>query len=722
MTFEKQKIMITHHFKAILRGGIVCCGMAWLLASCADDFDTSYDMQRPALTEQYAYLNDYKPLKEYVQNPAMHLGMGTDIQDYMKQQLVYGLANTNFNEIVAGNAMKMSSVVHDDGSMDFANVQQFVNMATESGLSVYGHTLAWHSQQPVKYLNNLIKDKEIEVDPEALEEKEVYTKDWATATSYDMWGQFPDVATVTTGGALTVTTTATIANFWELQYMVADGFSLKAGKNYLMRVELKGEPSNDNLHYVIGAWGNDVKTGVIDFSGQWETRDVTFTASGDADGVHVLFQSGDYAGSYSIRKVQIFSLEKPVMEVEQEIYVQDWSTADSYSMWGQFPENPPTVSSEGLTLTSSSTIANFWELQYMVADGITLKGGSNYVMHIQLKGAPSNDNLHYVIGAWGNDVKTGVIDFNGEWGVKDIYFSPADDVSGVHVLLQSGDYAGTYTTRDVVVCEIVKMNSLPLTDEEKKDTLTWAMDKWIKAMMEACDGKVKAWDVVNEAISGYDADGDGFYDLQHESNNATDFFWQNYLGDIDYVRTAVRLARQYGPQDQKLFINDYNLESDWDGNLKLKSLIEWIRRWEADGTTKIDGIGSQMHISYYMDPQTQASKSAALENSLRLMAATGKLVRISELDMGLVDANGKDVNTSDVTEEQHKAMAAYYKWIVAKYLEIIPANQQWGICQWCITDSPSNSGWRPNLPVGLWNLDYNRKHTYAGFADGLSGK
>jgi GH35 family endo-1,4-beta-xylanase len=248
------------------------------------------------------------------------------------------------------------------------------------------------------------------------------------------------------------------------------------------------------------------------------------------------------------------------------------------------------------------------------------------------------------------------------------------------------------------------------------------MGRWIEGMMTACEGKVKAWDVVNEPISGTDADGDGYYDLQHESSNTGDFFWQNYLGDLDYVRTAVRLARQYGPQDVKLFINDYNLESDWDDNAKLKSLIAWIGRWEADGATKIDGIGTQMHISYFLDPQTQQNKQRALENAFRLMAATGKLIRISELDMGLVGTDGKDINTSDVTEEQHKAMAAYYTWIIKKYFEIIPAAQQWGICQWCVTDSPADSGWRPNQPVGLWDLDYYRKHTYAGFADGLSGK
>ncbi len=691
------------------------------LTSCVDDFDRSYEVAQPANVEKYAYLNDYLPLKHYLTRPDFHLGVGVEVNEYMKQELVYGLVNTNFTEMVAGNEMKMGSCVADDGTMSFGNVQMFLMAAAEKGMSVHGHTLAWHSQQPVKYLNNLIKDKEIEVDPDALEEKEVYTKDWTTAASYDMWGQFPENPPTVSSEGLTMTTTSTIANFWELQYMVADGISLKAGKNYLMRVEVKGSPANDNLHYVIGAWGNDVKTGVMDFNGEWGKREVTFTAAADVEGVHVLLQSGDYAGTYTIGKVEIFSLEKPVMEVEQEVYAQDWTTAESYSMWGQFPENPPTVSSEGLTLTTTSTIANFWELQYMVADGIKLKGGSNYVLHINVKGSPANDNLHYVIGAWGNDVKTGVIDFSDEMATKNISFTAADDLEGVHVLLQSGDYAGTYTTKDVVLCELVKQNSVPLTPQEKKDTLSWAMRNWIEGMMKACEGRVKSWDVVNEAIAGFDEDGDGIYDLQHASNNASDFFWQNYLGDIDYVRTAVKYAREFGPQDQKLFINDYNLESDWDGNMKLKSLIEWIKRWEADGVTKIDGIGSQMHISYHLDAATQERKKSAIENSFRLMAATGKLVRISELDMGVVDASGKEVNTADVTEEQLKAMGDYYKWIVTKYREIVPVAQQWGVCQWCITDSPASSGWRANQPVGLWDLNYARKHTFAGFADGLGG-
>ena len=219
----------------------------------------------------------------------------------------------------------------------------------------------------------------------------------------------------------------------------------------------------------------------------------------------------------------------------------------------------------------------------------------------------------------------------------------------------------------------------PLTAEEKHDTLVYAMDKWIKGMMEACDGKVKAWDLVNEAISGGDNDGDGIYDLQHyEGYNpygtwdvgGDAFYWQDFMGDLEYVRQACRLARKYGPSDVKLFINDYNLESDWDNNKKLRSLIEWIKRWEADGETYIDGIGTQMHISCSMNPSTLASRRKHIRQMFELMAATGKLVRVSELDMGMDDANGKGLQTANITEEMHKMMAEHYEYIIRLTLRL----------------------------------------------------
>lgn len=244
-------------------------------------------------------------------------------------------------------------------------------------------------------------------------------------------------------------------------------------------------------------------------------------------------------------------------------------------------------------------------------------------------------------------------------------------------------------------------------------------------MMDATDGYVLSWDVVNEPISGVDSDGDGFYDLQSAENGdpENNFYWQDYLGD-NFVRVAVGLAREHGPENLKLFVNDYNLESDWDNNMKLKSLINWIEQWESDGVTVIDGIGSQMHVSYHLNPETQSSKEEHIVKMFELLAATGKLIKITELDMGIVDESGSALTSGKVTSEQHKAMATFYNFIIQKYFEIIPASQQYGIAHWSPTDSPDvENTWRRNEPIGLWTLNFDyRKHTYAGFADGLAGE
>lgn len=149
------------------------------------------------------------------------------------------------------------------------------------------------------------------------------------------------------------------------------------------------------------------------------------------------------------------------------------------------------------------------------------------------------------------------------------------------VILKPQTCDATLDLRSVKICKVVKMNSIPLTPEEKKDTLTWAMNNWVEGMMKATGGYVTVWDVVNEAISGGGDDGEGFYVLQSASNVSendaqNNFYWQDYLGNEDYARIAVAAARKYyaengGTAPLKLFINDYNLESDWDDNKRLRA-------------------------------------------------------------------------------------------------------------------------------------------------------
>ena len=548
-----------------------------------------YELGKPN-DDNYRYLDEYQALKAYIdydKYPNFKLGAGTTVNDYLKKTTVYKMTNANFTETVAGNAMKMASCVDGNGNMNFETVKKYVNAATEAGLNVYGHTLAWHSQQPIGWLKKLLADKP---DPSAGET-------WGVIASKD--------------------------------------------------------------------FRKDKSIG-------WKSDEAEY-------GYQLSFDA----------------------------------------------EN-------GLDIHCTKINANSWDVQFLAMTDIPTKVGQTYKMTMTVKGTEAG-NLHSKLGDWGNGEYPD-IPFTTEW--QDVEISYTAAVESSFFMLQCGDFVGDIYVKEIKFEGYTSEKTIPLTAEEKHDALVDAMELWIKNMMEACDGKVKAWDLVNEAISGGGDDGEGNYVLQHSDGydpndpNATwdvggdVFFWQDYMGDLDYVRQACRLARKYGPEDIKLFINDYNLESDWDNNKKVKSLVNWIKKWEADGVTKIDGIGTQMHISCYEDANLQKSNEDHIVNMFKIIAESGKFCRISEMDMGYVRGSNKwagSIKTSEVTEEEHQKMANFYEFIFRKFFEIIPPEQQWGICQWCTNDAPSSSGWRGGEPVGIWDQDFYRKHVYAGFVRGLAG-
>ena len=389
-------------------------------------------------------------------------------------------------------------------------------------------------------------------------------------------------------------------------------------------------------------------------------------------------------------------------------------------------------STNGLKIHTTKKCTNSWDVQFLVMTDIPTTVDKTYKMTMVVKGSEAG-KLHSKLGDWNNGQYPD-IPFTTEWDTVQVNYKAA--VASSFFMLQCGDFVGDIYIKNIKF-EGYEKPATPQTAEEMHDTLVYAMDKWIKGMMEACGGKVKAWDLVNEAISGGGNDGNGNYVLQHSENYSASgnpdatwdvggdaFYWQDYMGDLEYVRQACRLARKYGPEDIKLFINDYNLESDWDDNKKVKSLVNWIKKWEADGVTKIDGIGTQMHISCFENANNQNSVKKHITKMFEIMAASGKLVRVSEMDMGYVRGSnrwGSSIKTSEVTEAEHKKMADLYEWIISEYFRIIPPEQQWGICQWCTNDAPSNSGWRGGEPVGIWDANNYRKHVYAGFVRGLNG-
>lgn len=725
---------------------------AMLLASCADHFDQNFETVRPGKEAQYGYLEQYDALKEYIKDrPNFHLGIGTAVDEYNKQELVYALTNSNFNETVAGNAMKMSSCVADDGSMNFDKVSEYVKKATDAGLSVYGHTLAWHAQQTNKYLNGLIAPKEIEVDPDAKVEKTDYELDCSTLSDYD-WHEYP--ASVHTefkkDGAVVITNSKPIDN-WTLQYWLVNGISLKAGTKYKITFLCKAEgESPANIHFKLGNWGGGAEENfTIPVGGDY--KEVPFEVTPTMDSNGLFFQHGQFVGKIYWKSVKITHSEAPSKEIFTDcISNGEMKTGGDMSNFvvreagkGDVDGTPIAGGPDGkncVVVHANVNASNEWDTQFFIyTPNKTWSAGDKYKITFYYKASEKIDADTQCHGEPGTYKHYACLSpnpsFTTQWQKYEsngTIPAEADGMKAIAFNLNKGkkDHAIDYYFADIHWGTVEKGNKKPLTPDEKKEILTPVLQNWIYGMMEATEGKVKAWDVVNEAISG--KDGSEFYPLQSATRGTVsaddaknNFYWQDYLGDIDYVRTAVAAARKGfadaggNPEELKLFINDYNLETAYDQNKKLKSLIHWIEEWEKDGVTKIDGIGSQMHVSCSMDPAEQKKREDAYVNMLNLMVASHKLVRISELDMGLEDKNGNQIKTTDMTEEQHEKMRAYYEFIVKKYLEIVPENQQWGICQWCVTDSPANSGWRAGLPVGLWDLDYYRKHTYGGFAAGL---
>ena len=538
--------------------------------------------------DNYRYLDEYKALKEYIdysKYPNFKLGAGTTVSEYLNDSLTKNMINKNFSETVAGNAMKMASCVDGNGNMNFTTVKNYVNAATKAGINVYGHTLAWHSQQPKGWLLKLLADK-------------------------------PDP----TGG---------------------EEYTVVASKDFRTN------------------------------------KSVGWKASESENGYSINFDA-----------------------------------------------------TNGLKVTTTKSLP--WQVQFVPMDNIILEKGKSYKMIMTVKGSKSG-KLDGRLGDWSGGANFS-LSFTAEWKEVDVNVTPTMD--GNFILLHVPNYIGDVYIQSIKF-EGYKGSTVPQTKEEMHDTLVYAMDKWIKGMMNACGGKVKAWDLVNEAIGGGGNDGSGYYTLQHsEKHNPSGnpdatwdvggdaFYWQDYMGDLEYIRQACRLARKYGPEDIVLFINDYNLESDWDDNKKVKSLVNWIKKWESDGVTKIDGIGTQMHISCFESNTILNNIKKHITQMFEVIAKSGKLCRVSEMDMGYVRGSnrwGSSVKTNQLTEAEHKKMADFYEWIIKEYLRIIPPAQQWGICQWCTTDAPANSGWRGGEPVGIWDINKYRKHAYAGFVRGLNG-
>ncbi|MDR0955063.1 MAG: endo-1,4-beta-xylanase [Rikenellaceae bacterium] len=678
-------------------------------------------------------LEDYDVLKNYVNRastPNFKVGSGVDVQSFLNTgSKVHTVTVANFDEVTAGNAMKYASVVGGTGAINTTNVTNFVHRAREAGTTIYGHTLLWHAQQQPTYLKSLIMYEIAQQDFET-DNASNYRNDWAgnavlgfTATGGGAGG---------TGRALTVTNSAERKNDYDAQFFFTIPLA-KADKSYDFSIDIRADQATSfttQAHSTPGSYMTSLQT--LDVTTEWKTfkfADI-FGENGTAvDGMGTIaFDLGSTATTYYFDNIK-WSEDFGSDDAIEKITNGGFETDDATNYVAQNGGTTLSYTAEGKTgravkVTNPAVQTDEWGSQFIVFWDEVMKTGENYDFTIDIRAdAPAtiSTQAQTVPGTYLSGMNN--LSITTDWKT----FRAADLFPNGNAVAGMGAIAfnlgKTATSFYFDNLSLVKGHDVMLPEAEVKAKLTAELERWIGGMMEATEGYVTAWDVVNEPMS----DGNT-YELKTTpaSPNNGEFYWQDYLGQ-DFARVAIRIARekyaeQGNPEPLKLFINDYNLEAAYNNNDKARGLIAMVEYWESDGVTVVDGIGTQMHVTYSMNAAEQKRQEDAVVQMYQLLAATGKLIKISELDMGLKDASGNTVTTANVTAEQHQKMAEYYKFIVGKYVEIIPPAQQYGITQWAATDSPSNSGWRANEPIGIYDLNYNRKPAYAGFADGLAGK
>lgn len=177
-----------------------------------------------------------------------------------------------------------------------------------------------------------------------------------------------------------------------------------------------------------------------------------------------------------------------------------------------------------------------------------------------------------------------------------------------------------------------------LGNDVSREVMIERMKTHIETVVGRYKGRVKGWDVVNEAI------------MEDGSFRNSKFF--QIIGE-DYIKLAFQFAHEADP-DAELYYNDYN---EWYPG-KRDAIVALVGRLKAEGV-RIDGIGMQGHIA--MDSPSIADYEAAIV----AYGNAGMKVMITELDLSILPFPKKDVGADIATSfEYQQALNPYSDGIV----------------------------------------------------------
>ena len=430
--------------------------------------------------------------------------------------------------------------------------------------------------------------------------------------------------------------------------------------------------------------------------------------------------------------------------------------------------------SKGLALKNKGD-GNAWEAQCAYTFDDALQGGKKYIIQFYAKSTSAAGELQFQYQNGSTYASQGgynTFSVGTDWVKCEFTFTPAYDDAN-RIILNFGKVGATYyidnikfglakdqtsATRGIQYVLArngkarkatragSKMYYILKTPAEKQAVLEGAMEAWVSGVANHLKEKNVVpfgYEVINEPIADgsnmyrglsegafggtwTDDDGNTQYDAaptEDDANGLTlnwgsgHWYWGYYVPD--YHVKAFQLARKYLPADTKLFVNDYNLETS---PKKLEALIKFAKEIdEKNGSPIVDGIGTQMHVT--LNCSDNAEKNAAniaelktkVDAMFQTMAATGKLVRVTELDLSL--------GTGTPSSNQYKAQSDAYRMIVESYKANVPEAQQSGITVWSLSDNEAeHEYWLKGQVPNLFDKDYKRKWAYKGFCDGIAGE
>ncbi|WP_297099274.1 endo-1,4-beta-xylanase [uncultured Draconibacterium sp.] len=241
-------------------------------------------------------------------------------------------------------------------------------------------------------------------------------------------------------------------------------------------------------------------------------------------------------------------------------------------------------------------------------------------------------------------------------------------------------------------------------NDVSREVMIERMKNHIYTVVGRYKGRIKGWDVVNEAF------------LEDGSWRESKFY---QIVGKDFIKLAFQFAHEADP-DAELYYNDYN---EWYPGRR-DAVVQMVRDLKAEGI-RIDGIGMQGHIG--MDGPSIDEYEKAIE----AYAGEGMKVMITELDMSILPQPrqdvGADISTSFEYQQQlnpytagvpHNEMELWdnrmldFFQLFLKHSDVISRVTLWGV-----SDATS---WKNDFPVHgrtdyplLFDRDYQPKSIVA---------